>query len=115
MGLFEGLERPLSHPEKKVVPLQCAIRKINYWFVSLAGLILLFINFSNFVDVILRYFFRRPSIWITEVSTYLFLYVIFLATSYTLDQRMHINVTFLRLRPGAWKARILDLICPSSS
>jgi TRAP-type C4-dicarboxylate transport system permease small subunit len=97
--------------ESKVVPLRGLIKRINYWCASLAGLILLFINFSIFVDVILRYFFRRPSIWITEVSTYLFLYIIFLATSYALEQGMHIKVTFFRFHLSVRATRILDLAC----
>lgn len=71
------------------------IKKINFICTSLAGFILLFITFSIFIDVFLRYIFKRPSIWITEVSTYLFLYTIFLATSYTLQEGIHIKVTFL--------------------
>lgn len=71
------------------------IKKINFICTSLAGFILLFITISIFVDVFLRYVFRSPSIWITEVSTYLFLYTIFLATSYALQEGIHIKVTFL--------------------
>jgi TRAP-type C4-dicarboxylate transport system permease small subunit len=71
------------------------IKKVNTFCASLAGLILLFVTLSIFVDVILRYFFDRPSIWVTEVSTYLFLYIIFLGTAYTLQQGGHIRVTFL--------------------
>nr|MDA3833858.1 TRAP transporter small permease [Spirochaetales bacterium] len=71
------------------------LKRVNSLAATLSGLILLFITLSIFVDVFLRYFFNRPSIWITEVSTYLFLYVIFLGTAYTLQEGMHIRVTFL--------------------
>jgi TRAP-type C4-dicarboxylate transport system permease small subunit len=111
IGVLEGSGGPLSMVESNGVPFHGLIRKINYWCVSLAGLILLFINFSIFVDVILRYFFRRPSIWITEVSTYLFLYIIFLAASYALEQGLHIKVTFLRFHLSGRATRILDLVC----
>ena len=79
------------------------MKRGNSLCAALSGLILLFVTFSIFVDVILRYFFNRPSIWVTEVSTYLFLYIIFLGTAYALQQGLHINVTFFldRFNEGA--------------
>jgi C4-dicarboxylate transporter DctQ subunit len=71
------------------------LKKVNIFCAFVAGLVLLFITLSIFVDVILRYFFSSPTIWITEVSTYLFLYLIFLGTAYALQQGAHIRVTFL--------------------
>ena len=81
--------------KKSITMVYETMKKINALCASLAGLILLFITVSIFADVILRYFFNRPSIWITEVSTYLFLYVIFLGTGYALQMNLHIRVTFL--------------------
>jgi len=86
------------------------IKKINFIFTSIAGFILLFITISIFIDVFLRYLFRSPSIWITEVSTYLFLYTIFLATSYTLQEGIHIKVTFLIFRFSNRVKRFFNLI-----
>ncbi len=86
------------------------IKKFNTVCATIAGLVLLFVTFSIFVDVILRYFFNRPSIWITEVSTYLFLYLIFLGTAYALDRGLHIRVTFLVDRFNVKATRIINLI-----
>jgi len=96
--------------EDGVSSLSQKIKKLNFVCVSLAGFILLFVTFSIFVDVFLRYFFRRPSIWITEVSTYLFLYMIFLATSYALQQEMHVKVTFLLIGFSDRVKRVFHLI-----
>lgn len=71
------------------------LQKVNTFCAFVAGMVLLFITLSIFVDVALRYFFTRPSIWVTEMSTYLFLYLIFLGTAYALQQGTHIRVTFL--------------------
>ena len=87
------------------------IKKINFICTTVAGCILLFVNFAIFIDVFLRYVFNRPSIWITEVSTYLFLYMIFFATSYALQQDLHIKVTFLRYRWGAKANSMMDAVC----
>ena len=86
------------------------IKKFNAICATISGLVLLFVTFSIFVDVFLRYCLNRPSIWITEVSTYLFLYIIFLGTAYTLQQGVHIRVTFMLDLFHAKLVRILDLI-----
>ena len=86
------------------------LKKINHLCATIAGLVLLFITFSIFIDVFLRYFFNRPSIWVTEVSSYLFLYIIFLGTAYSLQQGMHIRVTFLLDRFSPAMVRILNVI-----
>ena len=86
------------------------IKKINKLAATLSGFILLFITLSIFIDVFLRYFFNSPSIWITEVSTYLFLYIIFLGTAYALQQGMHIQVTFIVGFLGPRSAKIIDLL-----
>jgi len=76
---------------------------------TLAGIVLLFITFSISVDVFLRYVFGKPTIWITEVSTYLFLYVIYLGTAYALQEDMHIKSPFAGL-PRQKTQYIVDLI-----
>ena len=86
------------------------LKKINLVCATVAGILTLFVTLSIFVDVFLRYVFSRPSIWITEVSTYLFLYIIYLATAYTLQAGTHIKVTFLLDYLGPRARRIVDLI-----
>jgi TRAP-type C4-dicarboxylate transport system permease small subunit len=86
------------------------LKKVNAACATLAGVVLLFIAFSIFVDVFLRYVFGKPTIWITEVSTYLFLYVIYLGTAYALQEGMHIKVTFLLDAFNKRTQRIVDVI-----
>lgn len=86
------------------------VKKLNTLCATLSGVVLLFVTFSIFVDVILRYFFDRPSVWVTEVSTYLFLYIIFLGTAYALQQDLHIRVTFILDLFGTRTRRIVDLL-----
>jgi C4-dicarboxylate transporter, DctQ subunit len=86
------------------------LKKVNTVCATISGIVLLFITFSIFVDVFMRYVFGRPTIWITEVSTYLFLYVIYLATAYALQEGTHIKVTFFLDFFGKRSQRIIDLI-----
>jgi TRAP-type C4-dicarboxylate transport system permease small subunit len=76
-------------------PAYGKIKKFNTFCASVAGAILIFVTFAIFYDVIMRYLFNQPSIWITEVSTYLLLYMTFLGTAFALQQGVHIRVTFL--------------------
>jgi TRAP-type C4-dicarboxylate transport system permease small subunit len=96
--------------ESQVGAFWAKLKKVNTLCATLSGVILLFMALSISVDVFMRYVLGSPTIWITEVSTYLFLYVIYLATAYALQQGMHIKVTFLRDFFGKKTQRILDLI-----
>lgn len=86
------------------------LKKVNTLCATLSGVILLFMALSITFDVFMRYALGRPTIWITEVSTYLFLYVIYLATAYALQQGTHIKVTFFVDLFGEKIQRIIDLI-----
>ena len=86
------------------------VKKVNSICASLSGLVLLFITFSIFVDVFFRYVLNRPSRWVSEVSCYLFLYLIFLATSYTLEKGVHIRVTFILDLFKFKMKRVLELV-----
>ena len=86
------------------------MKKLNTLCATLSGVVLLFVTLSIFVDVFLRYFFNKPSIWVTEVSTYLFLYIIFFAAAYTLQQGMHIRVTFIFDLFGPGTRRALEYL-----
>ena len=109
--LFEYSYRTIKYRQimKKIGnQLYNIIEKINTFCASLSGFILLFITLSIFIDVFLRYFLNRPSIWISEVSSYLFLYLIFLGTAYALQMDLHIRVTFLTDRLMPLTARLVE-------
>jgi len=94
---------------EKAAAIYGKIKKVNTLCATLSGIVLLFLTFSTFVDVFLRYFFTRPSIWVTEVSSYLMLYITFLGTAYALQLGMHIKVTFIRDVFGTRTKRIIEL------
>jgi TRAP-type C4-dicarboxylate transport system permease small subunit len=96
--------------KSRVASFYKVMKKVNLLCATLAGYVLLFVTLSIFVDVFLRYVFGRPSIWITEVSTYLFLYIIYLSTAYTLQKGTHIKVTFLLDPLGPRAQRIINLV-----
>ena len=61
----------------------------------LAGIILVFIMLSVGLEVILRYFFNRPMIWVTEVTECLLLYTTFLGTGWLLREEGHVKVDII--------------------
>jgi C4-dicarboxylate transporter, DctQ subunit len=70
-------------------------------FVS--GVIFIFITGSVCVDVIMRYFFNRPMIWVIEISEYLLVYMTFLAAAWVLKREGHVTVDVVtaQLKPKA--------------
>lgn len=62
------------------------------WF---SGLLMIFSLVSVCVDVLLRYFFNRPSGWVLQISEYILLYIPFLSAAYVLKEDGHIRVDII--------------------
>ncbi len=75
-------------------------------FAWLAGLLMMFALVTVCVDVIMRYFFNRPSGWVLQISEYILLYIPFLAAAYVLREESHIRIDIL-LNHFGQKARSL--------
>lgn len=74
------------------------VERSSWVFILLAGIAIVLIMVSITCEVIMRYFFTRPTIWALEVSTYLLVGPVFLAAAYTLLVDGHVNVTIIRSR-----------------
>ncbi|MCF8063091.1 MAG: TRAP transporter small permease [Deltaproteobacteria bacterium] len=75
----------------------------------LAGLGILFVMFSIFYEVVVRYFHLQPPTWVNEVTEYLLLYITFLGAPWVLKEDGHVRVDIVvgRLR---WKTqKLFDL------
>ena len=75
--------------------------KLMNLMIFAAGLILMFIMLSVCLEVILRYFFDRPQMWVTEVTECLLLYITFMGAAWLLREDGHVKVDVLlnRLKP----------------
>lgn len=60
-------------------------------------------------EVLMRYVFRAPTIWVTEVSIYLVLAATFLCQGYAMREKAHVNVDFVTLWLSGRSAVILNL------
>jgi C4-dicarboxylate transporter, DctQ subunit len=76
-----------------------SLRKLGKYFDSLLKylrvvtcLILVFITVSVCIEVVLRYFFNKPQVWVIELSEYGLLYMTFLAAGWVLKAKAHISI-----------------------
>ena len=67
----------------------------------LAAIILVFVLLSVCLEVVLRYFFNRPTIWVVELSEYSMLFLAFLTAAWLLKEEGHvrIDVVLAQLEP----------------
>jgi C4-dicarboxylate transporter DctQ subunit len=72
----------------------CLLGRINTALGILMGVFILIIDFLVVYETIARYGFNRPPIWVLEVTSYLLLYIVFLAAGYTLQEGGHVSVEF---------------------
>jgi len=61
-------------------------------------------------EVVLRYGFNRPTIWVHETSEHLFAFSFLLGGAYTLSQGGHVRVDVIYIHLSSRWKRILDLI-----
>ena len=61
-------------------------------FMGLACIILCLVMLSVGLEVVLRYFFDRPQVWVIELSEYALLYITFLGAAWVLKADGHVKV-----------------------
>ena len=61
-------------------------------FAWLAGLLMMFSLIAVCIDVVMRYFFNRPTGWVLQFSEYILLYIPFLAAAFVLREESHIRI-----------------------
>ena len=82
------------------------LRRLNLFLLWAAGAAIIIINLLTLVEVFTRYFLRNPATWTLPLTSYLLLYVIYLSTSYTLQQGGHVGMEFVvEMLPARWRSR----------
>jgi TRAP-type C4-dicarboxylate transport system permease small subunit len=76
----------------------------DYAIKSLIWVACAFLTFAILavsVDVVLRYFFNRPTTWVLEICEYILLYIVFLGAAWVLKEEGHVRVGLVvdRLNP----------------
>jgi TRAP-type C4-dicarboxylate transport system permease small subunit len=63
--------------------------------IFVSCLLLSLVTLSVCLEVILRYFFNRPQVWVIELAEYSLLYITFLGAAWVLREGGHISVDLL--------------------
>jgi C4-dicarboxylate transporter DctQ subunit len=72
-----------------------AFDKLLGLLALLAALLMVFIILAVDLEVIARYAFNSPIIWVVEVTRYCLLFMTFLGTAWVLKKERHVNVDLL--------------------
>jgi TRAP-type C4-dicarboxylate transport system permease small subunit len=67
------------------------------------------LTFSVFYEIISRYIFDAPTIWTSELSSYMLQFIAFFSMGILLIEKRHIRVTFLIEKLTGTKRKILEL------
>jgi C4-dicarboxylate transporter DctQ subunit len=76
----------------------------------LAGVIMAFITASICYSVVMRYFFKSPSIWVVQTCEYALLWMVFLGTTWLLREKGHVSVDIISSRLRERSRSLLNLI-----
>jgi TRAP-type C4-dicarboxylate transport system permease small subunit len=74
-----------------------------------AGVILAFITLAICYEVMMRYFFKSPSVWIAQTTEYALLWIVFLGTTWLLREKGHVAVDILHARLPERGRTLLDV------
>ena len=83
------------------------ISKLFFW-ISMIGTI--FIGIIVFYNVIMRYIFRKPIHWTTEITSLTLVFITFLGAAYMVKERKHIKFTLIYERLHGSGKRIVDIL-----
>ncbi|MBU1207956.1 MAG: TRAP transporter small permease subunit [Proteobacteria bacterium] len=90
-----------------------SIDSLNEWTAKIGCWLIIFLTFLVTVEVILRYGFNRPSIWIWDVNVQLLGTISILGGGYALLHGSHIGVDVMVERLSSRKRAILELVTSS--
>ena len=83
--------------------ISLGISRVAMWLVAVIVAIM-------FYEVVMRYVFERPTLWVNEMSLWLGGMIYLLAGVYVMQQRGHIRIFILYDMAPRWLQRIFDLI-----
>jgi TRAP-type C4-dicarboxylate transport system permease small subunit len=72
-----------------------AITLINAFVSTIAGYIVILLNFVVLYAVIMRYVFTMPPLWTDEAASYMLLFIAFMPLGWVFQKGMHIKVDFI--------------------
>lgn len=86
------------------------VDRINQRVGDAVSLFILVIVAITIFEVLMRYGFNRPTIWVHETSSFLFSYAFLLGGAYTLQLRRHVAVDVLTRKLAPARRRLLEIL-----
>ncbi len=86
------------------------IDKINRWIGKMVSIFVLLIMSITLLEVVLRYGFNRPTMWVHETSQQIFAIAFLLGSAYTLQEGGHVRVDILYRRLSTRGRAILEIV-----
>lgn len=87
-----------------------AVGRINSAIGTFISFLPLAITVLSATEVLMRYVFERPTIWIWDLNIQLFAAMIMLGGGYTLLHKGHISVDFFTMNLSPRKKAVIDLL-----
>lgn len=84
--------------------------RIPRWMAFLSGVSVLVVTLMITYDVLLRYFFNRPQLFVDELATLILILIIFGGIAFTFQRGGHIRVDLLTNRLGRRANRTLRIL-----
>jgi C4-dicarboxylate transporter DctQ subunit len=72
--------------------LRAVVERCNVGLGTVSGLGVLVMGLILAYEVVCRYFFNSPTIWAQETATYLYMWTMLAAASYTLQMGKHVHI-----------------------
>ncbi len=99
-----------SRSFKLVRRLGAIFDHIMYALYFMACILVVFILLSILIDIVMRYFFGRPQIWVIESVSYSLVFITFLSAAWVLKLNRHVSMDFVIERLSPRNQAIFDLI-----
>jgi C4-dicarboxylate transporter DctQ subunit len=78
--------------------------------VFLSGLTMAFITAAICYEVVMRYFFLSPSVWVVQTCEYGLLWIVFLGTTWLLREKGHVTVDIIYSRLRDERRSFLNIL-----
>ena len=79
------------------------------WAARLGGLMLLMVGFFVLYEVVCRYVFQSPTLWVMDYSIYFVMWAVLLGSAYTMRTRGHVLVDIVIKKISPANRRILQI------
>ena len=76
----------------------------------LGGILILLTGLFVTYEVVMRYIFNSPTIWVMEISIYIIVAVSFLSLAYVLKEKAHVKIDFITNHLSGRAALILEIL-----